>query len=87
MRPPLKIPAPHEAVLEATDFLAVESQFDTHVDPTQLLDFLRGQRATGPLTFDLLQGGIRVIKLRQQKPIDDAQADTVRQLIGVQSAK
>jgi hypothetical protein len=87
MRPPKRIPPPDEAVIEAVDFLSVESAFDTAVDPTSLVEFCRSSRATGPLTFHLASGGIRAITLKQQKTIDDAQADTIRQLIGVASAK
>ena len=69
--------------LDNRDSFVTESFFSPKVEPNELVDFLKEEGTTGQLFVDLTQGAIQSIRLTEKKKLEDTEADTVREFLGL----
>lgn len=66
------------------DFLVTETEIDTKIDPTVIVNFLKEKDATGHVVFHLSQGSLQSIVVTERTKISEPKRDEVRQSLGME---
>jgi hypothetical protein len=75
---------PDDQILETnSDFLVTQSTIKRNTAPDTILRMLRSRKATGELCFDLIEGGVRRIRLSERTKASEAERDEIRKILGM----
>lgn len=68
-----------------TDYFVTETTIDPHVPLEVVNAFLKERKTTGKVTTELnmSQGGSQSIKVTERTKLTDAQADQIREILGM----
>ena len=64
-----------------TEYLITESVLRQKISFDQLMAILRGRRTTGQLTIELLDGGVRMMKLTEKTKASEPQREKIREIL------
>jgi len=72
-----------ELIKTNVDFLLTETTLDPKISAQSIVTVLRERKTTGELVFNLSEGGIQRILLREKTKADEEESERLRQVMGM----
>jgi len=70
-----------EMIKQNVDFLVTETTLLPTIAPETILTVLRARKTTGILTFELIEGGIRAVRVSERTKATEQERDRLRSIL------